>query len=255
MSPSMMPGFPNMPGYGDAMSTLMQPSGPLPTRVYWVRRLLLLLSLILLVAIVSWLVSRATASGDAATKATSGSTQRHGQTSKKNTSAAAGTKSTGVPIRGPAGGSAPPQTIHPATAQPTTTQPPAAPTGACDVADVGIAIHVPTMRAGDPTSIKLALTGESACRLSISARNLVMQVTSGSDRIWSSDDCPNELSTNAVVIRPDTTAHYEFRWDGFRSSKHCGTNVAMAKPGGYWVRAAFLGGDPTKAYFEVKPGS
>jgi hypothetical protein len=109
------------------------------------------------------------------------------------------------------------------------------------------------MKAGTPNPIALAVSGQIACRLDISAANLVMQVTSGHDRIWSSDDCPTDLSAKSVVIRPGLTAHYDFRWDGFRSAKHCSNNVAMAKPGGYWAQAAFLGGNPTKTYFEIKP--
>ncbi|MBA3233862.1 MAG: hypothetical protein H0T17_07955, partial [Propionibacteriales bacterium] len=44
------------------MSNLMRPSGPLPPRVYWVRRTLLLVVVMVLTAVVWWLVS---GSGDA----------------------------------------------------------------------------------------------------------------------------------------------------------------------------------------------
>jgi hypothetical protein len=222
------------------MSTLMQPSGPLPRRVYWIRRLLVLLCLIVLVATISWVVGRATASGDSATKGSAG--QAHTRTPKSTLTTPDGTAPTPI---GKRGGS--PTPTHPVASAP------AAPIGPCKVADVRIAMQVRSMKTGTPNPITLGLTGASVCRLDISATNLVMQVTSGHDRIWSSDDCPTDLSGKSVVIRPGATAHYDFRWDGFRSAKHCSNNVAMAKPGGYWAKAAFLGGNPTKTYFEIKP--
>jgi hypothetical protein len=203
------------------------------------RRLLVLLCLIVLVATISWIVGRGKASGDPATMSSS---RTHVGT--PNSTLTTPYQTASAPTKKPVGSSTPTQQV-------TTT--PAVPSGPCKVADLKIAIHVHSMKAGTPNPITLALTGQSACRLDISSANLVMQVMSGHDRIWSSDDCPTDLSAKSVVIRPGATADYEFRWDGFRSAKRCNNNVAMARPGGYWAQAAFLGGDPAKTYFEIKP--
>jgi hypothetical protein len=111
------------------------------------------------------------------------------------------------------------------------------------------------MMAGNPHNITLWLTGPegSSCTLSLGPDSVVVQLTSGPDRIWSSDNCPEALPTKNVRVSSGSPARYTFRWDGFRSTRGCRNDVTMAKPGGYWVHAALLGGEPTEAYFTVKP--
>jgi hypothetical protein len=253
------------------VSSLRQPSGPLPARVYWTRRLLVLVGLLIVIALTWWAVDRATATnassppaGTAAQHRTPARPAAHRQAAHQrvtshhppaqtSTSAPAGRVSAAKQTDTPP---------HRAKQQPLPAAPTHAlgssatgPSGACDPARVGLAIHVTAMVAGNPHNIALWLTSPpgSSCRLAIGPDDLVVEITSGSDRVWTSDECPQTLPVKNIQLTAGTLSRYRFQWDGFRSIKGCRNNVTMARPGGYWVHAALLGGEPTEAYFAVKP--
>jgi hypothetical protein len=257
----------------DSVSSLRQPSGPLPARVYWTRRLLVLVGLVIVIALTWWAVDRATAT-NASSSPPAGTAAQHRTPPRPAAHQAAHDRATNhqtpAPVKtstsAPAGTvSAAKQTAtppHRAKQQPLPAAPTHAlgstatgPSGACDPARVGIAIHVTAMVAGNPHNIALRLTSPqgSSCRLAIGADDLVVEITSGSDRVWTSDECPETLPVKNVQLTAGTLSRYRFQWDGFRSIKGCRNNVTMARPGGYWVHAALLGGEPTEAYFAVKP--
>ncbi|MBA3232475.1 MAG: hypothetical protein H0T17_00775 [Propionibacteriales bacterium] len=78
-----------------------------------------------------------------------------------------------------------------------------------------------------------------------------MKVTSGAETIWSSDDCPDELLARQIVVRRDPPTAYRFTWNGQRSTEGCQPDGRAIAPGGYWVEAAFIGGEPHKAFFDI----
>ncbi len=90
-----------------------------------------------------------------------------------------------------------------------------------------------------------------ACTLQITPDSLVLRITSGSDVVWSSDDCPDSVPARQLVVRADPATTYGFTWNGRRSVQGCLSPGAMATPGGYWVEAALVGADIHKAYFDV----
>jgi hypothetical protein len=101
---------------------------------------------------------------------------------------------------------------------------------------------------------ELAKSAE-ACTLAITPDTLVVRVTSGADVVWSSGDCPDALLAKAIVVRSDPATVYQFRWNGRRSTDACRVPGAVAPPGGYWVQAALIGGEPHEAFFDVtEPG-
>ncbi len=91
----------------------------------------------------------------------------------------------------------------------------------------------------------------SACTLAITPDTTVVRVTSGPDVVWSSNDCPDALLAKQLVVRSDPATVYQFQWNGHRSTVECTAPGQVAPPGGYWVEAAFIGGEPHKAYFDV----
>lgn len=90
-----------------------------------------------------------------------------------------------------------------------------------------------------------------ACTLPITPDSLVARVTSGPDVVWSSTDCPDALLAKQVVVRHDPATVYSFEWNGRRSTPNCATPGDVAPPGGYWVEAALVGGEPHKAFFDI----
>ena len=233
----------------------MRPSGPLPPRIYWVRRLFALAVLIVAIAILWWCVQKVTGSAD-----DSGSTAKPsadtGTGLAGNSDSGEETPGAGQPTNSaaqePAGGAQtndPTKQGHKHKKKP----PPIAPTGACDVAEVGMTIAVEDVKAGASTPIKLLMTGEpgTACTQAITPSTLVLRVTSGDDVVWTSDDCPDKLLAAEVVVRARPAGVYVFDWTGHRLTGSCAGTGALAKPGGYWVEAALIGADSHKAFFDV----
>lgn len=245
------------------MSTVMRPSGPLPPRVYWTRRLVLLAMILLVTVLLWWLVS---AAGDANETTASDVDQSPPRTGPAVVPATTNPTMTPEPVKNPAARTPSPQTPTPTT--PTTTtakaepdpepakptaEPLAEPTGDCDPAGVDMAIDVADVKAGrsNAATFLLTSTDTAACTLSVTPATLLVNVTSGADIVWSSDDCPDALLAKQIVVRSDPPSSYEFTWNGSRSSEGCQLDDAKPDPGGYWVEAALIGGEPHKAYFDL----
>lgn len=129
------------------------------------------------------------------------------------------------------------------------------PTGPCDAAKVKLAVAVKSAHEGAGTKVRLAMstTDGSTCSLGITPKVLELRITSGPATIWQSTSCPDGLAAKSVVVRPTPASVYSYQWDGRVSPDACSAGGRVAQPGGYWVEAALIGGEPHKAYFEVTP--
>jgi hypothetical protein len=119
-------------------------------------------------------------------------------------------------------------------------------------------ISVSNSVTGHPNVATLLLTvppSKDACRLPITPDTLVARVTSGSDVVWSSTDCPDALLARQVVVRHDPPTVYSLTWNGRRSTGNCAAKGEVAPPGGYSLEAALIGGQPQRAHFDIKPSS
>lgn len=263
------------------MTNVMRPSGPLPPRVYWVRRGTVL-GVLVLVASLGWLFTQdssggareqlsATAPQDASTgsAATTSAPSDDGTSEPSNRSAAqeldrpeADDDNGGGTRDDPAAGRHQPPRTGPdrrpgsgPTPSPSQTEPTELPepTGDCRPADVGMEIDVSDSVAGRSNVATFILTSRTvpACILAITPDALVIQVTSGDDVIWSSSDCPDAVAAKQVVVRTDPATVYDFDWNGKRSTEDCDSPGDTPEPGGYWVEAALVGGEPHKAFFDI----
>ena len=105
--------------------------------------------------------------------------------------------------------------------------------------------------AGDIT-IRLGLQGiQPACTFKVSPESVVVKITSGSDRIWSSQDCPDSIKPADVVVRNGVPTYVNVVWSGRRSDDTCSRTAAWANAGYYHAFAAVLGSTPTDTQFEV----
>ncbi len=212
--------------YRDPMSS-MQPRGPLPARVYWVRRAVVLGVVFLLVFTVTRLFSG-------------------GSDEQKNTAGRAS---------GDTSAAGPDQGTEQTTKKPRKKKPKvvlADPDGPCDPAEVTVAPTIEREPAGGPRiEIPLELsTDREACTFVVSRRTVALKITSGSDPIWSSAHCGQVLGTHDVVVRRAKPAVVTIAWNGRRSSEGCVLGN-WAWPGGYHAIAASLGGEPVDQYFEL----
>lgn len=224
------------------MSSVTRPRGPLPPGVYWRRRAILLGAALVLV----FAFARVLGGGSDAKSDSDGTAeQAAGSTSSDTSTASTPTGPTNKPTKkGPK-----------ATPKPTKTKTPLAePDGPCDDEDVEVTPTIKRPIAGSPIKIGLELRTKKseACTWEASKDSLVVKITSGSDDIWSTQDCPNALIADSVVVRRAVATTVYAIWSSRRSDDECGKLTEWADLGWYHVTAAALGGEPTDVQFELR---
>jgi hypothetical protein len=215
------------------MGSLSHPRGRLPGRVYWTRRLVVLaVALLLVFGIGRLLGGTGSDDPDAAVKANNDSAADTGSSTSPTTS------------YGPVAPSKAPKLKN--------TLPLAAPDGECKADEVSVLPSVPRPYGGQKILIVLRLQGiQPACTFTVSPESLVVKIASGTDRIWSSQDCPAAITEREVVVRSAATTVVPVVWSGRRSDDDCPGQLAWALPGFYHVYAAAYGSTPADVQFEV----
>jgi hypothetical protein len=233
--------------------------GPLPARVYWVRRLVVLLVALLLVVGIARLLGGGSDAADPQADAAANVAAAASTTPSATPSTTPSTAlSTGPSIGlggSPADLSAPPATVGTVgpSASGAPTQALAAPQGTCADDDVTVTPQVPRAVAGRTVRIVLLLrtmTAE-ACTWHTGRQSVAVDITSGKDAIWSSRECPRAIPVTDVVVRRDVTSRIPVFWNARRSDETCSRFTEWAMPGFYHVTAAALGAEPADAQFEL----
>lgn len=132
----------------------------------------------------------------------------------------------------------------------------AEPTGPCTESDI-VATPVLTSAPGGadvPITINLRTITTEACTWQASPETMTVTITSGSDYIWSSRECPASIPPQDVVVRQAADAPVVVTWSAKRSDEECTQWTKWAMPGFYHVQAAALGGDATDVQFELTGG-
>ena len=132
----------------------------------------------------------------------------------------------------------------------------AEPTGPCTESDI-VATPALTSAPGGadiPITINLRTIATEACTWQASPETMTVTITSGSDYIWSSRECPASIPPQDVVVRQAVDAPVVVTWSAKRSDEGCTKWTDWAMPGFYHVEAAALGGDGTDVQFELTGG-
>jgi hypothetical protein len=226
----------------------MRPAGPLPARVYWVRRALLIVVLLLVVTMLWWAAGRVIGGGSSGGGSTTSSSPGPGAGGDGGGDAAAVGQGQGSQQVDNVAG----KHKHEKKKKPKHRRP-VAPSGDCAPTDVAMDVEVHDVAAGHTARVGLKLTsvGVPACTLAITADALALRITSGSDVVWTSDECPNSVLARELVVRAHQPTVYTFDWNGHRSTQTCASPGKVAQPGGYWAEAALIGADVHRAYFDV----
>jgi hypothetical protein len=242
------------------MSAVTRPRGPLPARVYWFRRtLVLVLALALVYGLAHLLGGRSNSPQARPVQAAVGSTTTAAPTVEPTRPVPPGTANAAHERKTAKTGKArkadkASKAGKRATAKPTPT-PLAVPTGPCSAHDVQASPKVVgSAYAGSPVTFKVRLhtTTSPACYWKVNPRTLVVRLTSGSDRIWSTQDCPHAVPTERVVVRNDHFTPVEVTWHGQRSDGTCSRTTPWAQPGYYHVETAVLGSEPAEVQFALE---
>jgi hypothetical protein len=215
------------------MGSVRHPRGRLPQRVYWVRRGAVLAMALLLVFGIGKLLG-----GNGQDPAASGVEASNSSAQQEQSSSLAPTVGPVAPSISP-GAQASKGPLLP-------------PSGACKDDEVSVLPSVPRAWAAGDITIRLGLQGiQPACTFKVSPDSVVVKITSGSDRIWSSQDCPSSIKPADVVVRNGVPTYVNVVWSGRRSDDTCSRSAAFANTGYYHAFAAVLGSTPTDTQFEV----
>jgi hypothetical protein len=133
----------------------------------------------------------------------------------------------------------------------------ATPSGLCAADEVTVTPTITKAPAGGTVAVGLSLTGTAAaCTFTVSSKTVVVKITSGTDRIWSSQDCPRSIPRQVVVVRSAAPATATVNWSGRRSDTGCPNSTQWAGPGYYHATAAALGstaGDDAQFQLTLPP--
>jgi len=135
-------------------------------------------------------------------------------------------------------------------------EPLAMPTGPCPDNDVKVEpVLLKDAYAGSDVRLSMELTtfDSPACNWEVSPDSLVVKLTSGSDRIWTSQECPATVPTESVVLRDSQPVVVDVIWNGRRSDPDCSRTTSWAEPGYYHVTTAAMGSEPEDKQFQLRP--
>jgi hypothetical protein len=237
--------------------------GPLPSGVYWRRRLAVLsVALVVFLGVGKVLDrssdgssdDRAEQAGAATLTSPTATVPAAGPTKKAGQGGQGGKGHGGKGHSGKGHGGKGHQSGGP-TPTPTPTPTPVLPdaSGPCADDDVYITPSIAAPIGGSDITIMLNLQTRAAeaCTWHVSPDTVTMNIVSGRDRIWLSKECPAVLPTADVVVRLASVTQVPVVWNSRRSDEECSDRTAWALPGFYHVRAAALGGEPTDVQFEL----
>ncbi len=234
------------------MATSVRPRGPLPARVYWTRRLVVLGVPLLLVVVLARVLGGSSdaqdANGGTATQAGASVETSQAPTSGPTADPAA-TGTTGK--KGKKGKKArkdqetlPPEPVL------------AEPSGPCTASDITATPALTTVPGGADIEIPVILrtTVSEACTWQASPETMTVTITSGDDFIWSTRECPASIPVQDVVVRSAVDTPVTVVWSARRSDEECSNQTEWAFPGFYHVEAAALGGEGTDVQFQLTGG-
>ena len=127
------------------------------------------------------------------------------------------------------------------------------PQGPCADTDVVATSTVPSPVAGNDIAVEVSLhtAFSPACTWTVSSDTLAVKITSGSENIWSSQQCPQAVPTQDVVLRRAVPTTVQVVWSAKRSDEACSGRTDWALPGFYHVLVAALAGEPSDQQFEL----
>jgi hypothetical protein len=128
---------------------------------------------------------------------------------------------------------------------------------ACDAAALAVSLKADAVQYSGKTMPKLFIgvknMGPAPCQVDLGSKALSFVITSGKDRIWSSDDCQGKGEHDIRLLKPGQELWARSVWGKVRSAPGCPKGEASAKPGYYVLDGSAGGVKPHKrVVFQVK---
>lgn len=215
---------------------LLHPRGPLPPETYWRRRAIVAVAAIALIFLVVQCAFGGGGGKDAKKKKASSSSSASESTSSTAKPTAKPTTSTSSPQP-----STSPKPSTPAKAKPTPTPTASAPATPqpCQPPSLKVSVKTgsATYAAGVSPVITMTITnsGAAPCVRDLGPGAIELKITSGADRIWSSDDCVKDTAKKLTVLKAGEVKPIPVTWNRKRSTATGDCIGADAKSGNYRV--------------------
>ncbi len=238
------------------MADVIEPTGPLPTEVYWRRRILAVAVGVVALALVIGLIIWAGSGGD---KNTNDAAKNAAVTSAAPSEAPAPppgaeeSPAAGAPTpaedagHAPAPSSQPPAPAEPGGQTPAQT-PPAEGAAAAQCSDQSLSVVLytdkPTYTKGDQPVFTIVTTngGLAACSRDVgkAAMNVVVRSLDGTRTLWAAQDCAPDHTVNNQVLAPGQQVRETITWSGATSNPGC-DKPRVAIPVGAYQAIAKVG--------------
>lgn len=204
------------------MGSLLHPVGAQPARVYWARRAVLIGALVLLI-VIGFALFRPPGTGNVAA----------------------------VPAPSVTPAQTPTTSTPPATETPTPT-----PTGpvVCDQTNSELALAgYQKVKQDGKQAFRVAVTntGKQPCVLDLKATNFSLLVTSGTDRIWTTDHCAKWVPAKKQTLKSQKSYEFTLQWGVNRSMPDCKQSKTQLRPGTYVASATFVENLKGRQVFQV----
>ena len=199
---------------------MLQPVGPRPPYVYWVRRLVLLAIVVLAVIFLA--------------QACSGGSSGAGDTSLRQ-------RANQHPLTSP-------------SASPSAATTPAPALTGCRPQDlrVDVSSDATTYARGvRPRFTAVVRNAGPACRFPTALSSRTWRILSGVDEVWSTADCPRSPNGRRVTLKAGQQITYVLPWDRFRSTPGCTLEGAPAQAGTYRLYVTIAGANGRPAVFHL----
>lgn len=194
------------------MSSLLNPVGPEPASVYWRRRIVVILGVLVVLGLLWWLISPGGSSAPTAASASPSPLP----TLTPTVSSSPGGSPSGSPSASVSG---------------------------AECLDSDIAVTVTTAQQsyslGEPIEfvMKISNTGTTACMRDVGPAANTFTVTSGGFDVWSSDACTATGDSQEEEIPVGEAFAVKGTWDGTVTANGCGPSATPAEAGSYQVEA------------------
>lgn len=198
---------------------MLHPVGPASPGVYWFRRIMVLVVLVALLLGVRWLLTGR--GGD-------GSSSAAGPSSSPTASPTTSPSSTAKPSTSP--------TTKPSGSP---TSKPSTPAAVGECKDSAITVTASTDAAsyavGSTPRLRMRIqnTSDTACKRDVGAAMNELLITSGTARVWSSDDCNTAGTQQVATLQPGQSYSVSVTWLGRLSAKGCPADQPLAQKGSY----------------------
>src|SRR5512133_850370 len=99
-----------------------------------------------------------------------------------------------------------------------------------------------------PTTFQLSLINGSAktCVARVTRKNFQLKINSGSDQVWSTDDCPSMIKKVSRKLGSEHAMAWSLTWNGKRSKSRCKSARQTLRSGPYVATAQLDGAEPVK---------